>query len=78
LELFIPTIRLFLQVNFPVASGAESNQILFLIVSLSTAELNMVYLQILFGAAELAFPTIPPKHMLAQLCVPGRIKSNAG
>ena len=69
------TIRLFLQMNFPVASAAESNQILFLVISLSTAELNMVHLQILFGAAELACPTIPLKHTVMELGVLFRIHS---
>ena len=57
------------RVEFAVANGTESDQIGFHITALMAAQLFVVDLEIPFGAADLASPTVSLQHLLPQLQV---------
>ena len=60
-----------------VALGAQRDQVPFYVVAGLTAECEVVYLQVLHAAADLASPAVALQHLPMQLAVAFRIKSQS-
>jgi hypothetical protein len=60
-----------------VALSTQGDQVLFLIDSRMAAEFEMVYLQMLHAAAQLAAPAVALQHLPMQFVVAVRIESNS-
>ena len=58
-----------------MAHGAQRNQVRVIVVTLSTAHLPMVDLQVLSAATDLALPAIAAQDLLPELVVWFSIKS---
>ena len=76
-EIITSTPRLALQLQsmcLGMAIGTKGHQVLFRVVSRMASKLNVVNLQMLHAAAELAAPAVPLQHGSVQLAVTLRLK----
>ena len=60
-----------------VAFGAQRDQVLFLVATRMAAEFEVVYLQVLHAAANLASPAVALQHLAVQFAVAVRIESES-
>jgi hypothetical protein len=58
----------------PVASGAQRDQILFLVPAGLAAELEVMHLQLFHAAAELAAPAVALQHPTVKFAVAVRVE----
>jgi len=63
--------------NLFVTLSTQCNQILFLIAARVTTEFEVVYLEVLHTAAELASPAVTLQHLPMQFAIGPRIKPEA-
>jgi hypothetical protein len=61
-------------VDFSMADGTESDQIVLAIVSQTAARVDVMNFDSCEGAAELAAPAVAGKDLLAELAIGGLIK----
>lgn len=66
---------LFFSMHVRVAVGAQRGQIVFLIAPRLATEFEVVYVEVLHAAAELASPTVALQYLLVQFAVAIRVES---
>ena len=60
-----------------MAFGAQRDQVLFLVATRMAAEFEVVYLQVLHAAADLASPAVALQHLPMECAVALRTKSES-